>query len=130
MTEKSTDRRALEWAFGDDTGLSSKAIAMHMLGVKPSDRWGYGYPSDGGDLGRCVRLLDAIPEWRERIPEMAAHSPAWAALVAHWDELVSMYRSNDKRLYERMKAVLRGPESRDKNLVQMGDGVSIRFGGK
>lgn len=126
MTDKSIERRAAEWALSDDTGASSKTIARHMMGMDKS----YSYPSDGGDLGRCIRLLDAIPEWRERLPEMAQHSEAWAALVEHWAELEAMHRAGDKRLYDRMKAVLAGPEKRDLNLVKLGNGVSMRFGGR
>lgn len=128
MTEKTIDRRAAEWALSGDTGVSSESIAKHMMGL-PGGTWGYGYPSDGSDLGRCIRLLDAIPEWRERLPEMARHSEAWAELVKHWDELETMHRDDDKRLYGRMKAMLAGPEGRDRNLVKLGNGVSLRFGG-
>lgn len=122
--EKSIERRAAEWALGESTGASSKAIARHMMGLP--DKW-MSYPSDGGDLGRCIGLLDAVPEWRARLPEMSAYSPAWAALVKHWDELETKRRAGVD-VYDRMKEILRKPESSDKNLIKLGDGVSIRFG--
>jgi len=75
---------ALEWALGDDTGISSKAIMNMMLGRKV-DAWTY--PSDPADLGRCIRLLLLIPAWRPRIGEMAAVDRVWARLVAAWDKL-------------------------------------------
>jgi len=78
-------KAALEWIVGDDTGLSSKALWAKMMGVESKHY--YNYPHDGGDFGRCDRLLDAVPEWRARLPEMAECSPQWAALVARWEEI-------------------------------------------
>jgi hypothetical protein len=85
--------RAASWLHGHDTGLSSEAIFHYMtLGVLG------GYtPADGGDLGRCVRLLDSFPEWNKRMPEMARVSDDWAALVPLWDGLVAAYREDIER---------------------------------
>lgn len=127
MKNDSIEKRAALWALGDDTGSSSKAIARHMLGGDDSGRHA-SYPSDGNDLGRCIRLLDAFPEWRARMPEMAEKSPAWAGLVAAWDELEAMYRRNDTGLYQRMKDILDGPEAADPNHIRLGPGMSIRIG--
>lgn len=72
-----------KWINGYDTGLSSKAIFLYMtLGIK-----GGATPSDPSDFGRCLRLLEAFPEWKARLPEMASVSEEWAALVLHWAEL-------------------------------------------
>jgi hypothetical protein len=84
------ERRALKWFASDDTGASSKSIANHMLGIKQEDVFGASAPCDGGDLGRCLRLLTLIPEWEPRIPEMAALSHEWAALAPHWQELKTL----------------------------------------
>lgn len=61
--------RALFWALSDDTGISSEAIACHMLDY-PMNRLNLP-PSDAGDRGRCIRLLELIPEWIPRLPELA-----------------------------------------------------------
>lgn len=82
----SIEARALKWAIGGDTGSSSKALCAHMSGNEPEDRF-RDYPSDPADLGRCLRLLGAIPEWKPRIPEMAAYGTGWAGLVKRWDEI-------------------------------------------
>lgn len=65
---KSIEYRTLIWLLSDDTGVSSKAIARHMaLGHD----MGYSSPpSDSSDRGRCIRLLELIPEWINRLGEM------------------------------------------------------------
>lgn len=67
---KSIYYRALFWALSDDTGKSSKAIAKHMLGY-PGD-WS-APPSDADDRGRCIRLLELVPEWIEPLSEMVRY---------------------------------------------------------
>ena len=67
-TEKLEDR-LIKWLLGDDTGASSKAICKFMLGIP--DEWNYSPPMDSGDRGRCIRLLNLIPEWWDRLDEMA-----------------------------------------------------------
>lgn len=88
---KSVMDRALRWAIGNDTGASSKAIAGHMTGNRPSS--GYPPPWDPSDFGRCMRLVAAIPEWRPRLPEMAKRSPEWAGIVKHWDRIEQCMRA-------------------------------------
>lgn len=69
---ESVEQRALFWAMSDDTGVSSEALANHMLGYP--DRHSYSSPpSDSGDRGRCIRLLELIPEWIARLPEMVKY---------------------------------------------------------
>ena len=60
-------KRANAWLLGDDTGMSSKMLAAHMLGLKPVRNTP---PADASDRGRCIRLLEIIPEWIERLDEM------------------------------------------------------------
>lgn len=68
---KTTYHRALFWLLSGDTGISSEAIARHMLDY-PSGRLGLP-PSDVGDRGRCIRLLELIPEWIPRLNEMVQY---------------------------------------------------------
>lgn len=62
--------RALTWLMGDDTGISSKALCAHMLGVTNNRM---DPPSDAADRGRCIRLLQLIPEWQPRLMEMGQY---------------------------------------------------------
>lgn len=76
-------KEVIKWFGGKDTGLSSEAIAMHMV---TGDCNG-SYPHDPADLGRCLRLLRLFPEWKERIPEMAKYGPVWVEYAKNWADM-------------------------------------------
>lgn len=87
----------MNWLMSYDTGLSSRTIVAVMeedraLAAALLGSWGVWYPHDPADLGRCIRLLDIAPEYRERLSEMGHVSQVWAELVNHWEELESLYR--------------------------------------
>lgn len=90
---------ALAWLIGRDTGVSSKTLFAALAGVadraRPSCH--YDVPYDADDFGRCVRLLEAVPAWRPRLPEVAEMFPAWRPLVRDWDALTEAYNIHDRR---------------------------------
>lgn len=65
---KSIEWRALRWALSGDTGSSSETLCNFMLGFKAKRATP---PSDASDRGRCIRLLQLIPEWIDELPELA-----------------------------------------------------------
>lgn len=81
------DERSRGWRKGYDTGLSSVTVWSHMTGLKS---FKVDHPLDPSDLGRIVRLLELIPEWKPRVHELAALSPEWKALVGRWDDITSL----------------------------------------
>lgn len=83
------EQRAVAWLRDGRVGMSSRAIHDHMLGLKAKE--GYSHPHDPDDLNRCLLLLELIPEWKPRMPEMAQRSSAWAGLIANWDQIVSSF---------------------------------------
>jgi hypothetical protein len=87
-----------EWLLSGDTGVSSLTIFHVMTGTittpTRSSLRGIDAPRDSDDFGRCYRLLKAFPEWRERLPEIAAMVPKWTPLVERWDELESMFETD------------------------------------
>lgn len=97
-----------EWAAGRDTGTSSLTI-YHVMTGNPSHHHGYDTPSDPSDFGRCYRLLKLFPQWKPRMPEVAAKFPKWKRLVAEWDELEKMYEAailpdgDGYAMFDRMK---------------------------
>lgn len=62
-------QRALFWALSGDTGVSSETLARHMLGYRIEGKF-ESPPSDADDRGRCIRLLELVPEWIPRLPEL------------------------------------------------------------
>lgn len=132
------DKRLAEWLSGRDTGVSSKAIAMFLgAGVKP-EMWST--PSDPSDLGRCLRLLEKIPEFKERFAEMVEAGGFWPTFVERWSEMeqsmadeVGIDWSEGKsapKTYELMRAVELQARTRvkDHGVIDLGNGVSMRFG--
>jgi hypothetical protein len=105
--------RSRGWRKGVDTGLSSVTVWAHMMGLKDFD---VDYPLDPADLGRILRLLELIPEWKPRVSELAALSPEWRALAGRWDEITSLMDSEvgffgekgnrARRTYRLMRQVL------------------------
>lgn len=96
------------WRKTDQVGRSSDFMAAKLGNAGIRD---YGHPHDPSDFGRCLTLLDAAPELRETLPEMATESDEWAALVANWDELEALWNEESPsgkapKLYERMQELL------------------------
>ena len=85
----------LSWAVWGEVGISSATIWSVMTGSPMPYRGGQrpDRPHDPDDLCRCVKLLDAFPSWRLRLPEVAAAYSEWTELVARWDELERSLRA-------------------------------------
>lgn len=78
---------AVKWLANGRRGTSSNTIFTVLTGVDALKGWGADNPHDPDDLDRCLALLEAVPELRPKLPLMAQVSPAWAALIAHWDQI-------------------------------------------
>lgn len=97
------------WLKCDHTGVSSEFMAGVLSGRFMRTP---GYPHDPADFSRCLGLLDACPELRNSILQLAKHGPQWAALVANWCELESLFRDERPsgaapRLMARMSELLK-----------------------
>lgn len=120
----SINRKVLEWALTEDTGLSSIAMAAHLMGMASDGS----YPLDGSDLGRCLKLLEKAPELRERLYEMAGLNQYWAALVARWDELERVARESPMDVYQLLRDIYQPIRCRELSLENLPSIVSVRFG--
>jgi hypothetical protein len=80
------------WLNSDDVGLSSRYMAAVLSGRFFAENH---YPRDADDFGRCVRLLDAVPGFRDRLPEMHEHGAEWSRLVRYWNKAEDRYREGD-----------------------------------
>lgn len=94
-----------EWFNGLDTGLSSLTLAAAFGGRDAAiyargacSSFGFRAPSDTGDVGRCVRLLDLAAangeDWRSRLGEVVSVCPEWAPLAPRWAEIEAAYRDD------------------------------------
>lgn len=110
------EQRAIMWATFGEQGISSSTIfavmteAIQYEDVFPRDWARFNVPHDPSDFRRCYLLLKLIPEWRERLEEMADDFPKWRPFVDSWDKMTALYeqeRENPKgrcpKLYELMK---------------------------
>lgn len=84
------------WWRGVDVGSSSAAIfavlsSYDQLRKEAAALSRKSHPHDADDLGRCLRLIQAFPGWRDRLPEVAAAYPdtPWPAIIAKWDVLAA-----------------------------------------
>lgn len=105
-----------DWLLSGDTGISSETIFRVMVGSTAPVAWGKAdIPYDPSDFGRCYRLLQLFPEWRNRLPEVANRFPDWEPFVKEWDSLTALYEEElaegtgkAPRLYEKMLEIRNG----------------------
>lgn len=81
-----------QWWLGVDVGLSSAAIFAVFSSLHQSDAANFSngaVPLDSADFGRCMRLIEKFPEWRDHLNKVADAYPEtkWPSIVARWDEL-------------------------------------------
>ena len=89
------------WLSNWDKGISSMTMAVAILppdSTVPSSCRPYvaanaGIPHDADDFGRCIRLLDAIPEFRDDLHKVSEKYSEWEPIIDHWNELEELYRS-------------------------------------
>lgn len=96
------------WLASDDVGLSSKYMASVLSGQFYASN---NHPRDPADLGRCIRLLIAVPELASQLHEMKACSPQWSAVIDNWDKWKELYEAGEgKELYQEMKSAYKSIE--------------------
>lgn len=82
-----------EWLASDDVGTSSRYMitVLASLGFPMPDG---ATPSDGDDLGRCIRMVDACGLESEiyRLEEMGDD---WCRIARNWSSLKEWYADSD-----------------------------------
>lgn len=90
------------WLSSDDTGASSCFMAQILSGLMQPNQHG-DYPRDADDLGRCIRLLEAVPELVDRLERLKQCGPFWHLVVTNWCHWESLYRAEQfAELYDEM----------------------------
>lgn len=85
--------KQLNWAMGDDKGLSSETIFAVMTGVNYNRSM---TPSDPSDFGRCYRLLQKFPQWKKRLHEVSYRYSSWKPFVENWSKLEELWEEEAK----------------------------------
>ncbi|MEY0887865.1 hypothetical protein AB7198_03805 [Providencia rettgeri] len=99
------------WLASDDVGVSSRYMASVLSGQFSAPNH---YPWDGADLGRCIRLLVAVPELASQLHGMKACSPQWSAVIDNWDKWKELYEAGEgKELYQEMKSAYKSIEANE-----------------
>lgn len=85
-------KKLAKWIDGN-VGISSEAIFMYMTqGSKPRT---FDAPSDASDRNRCIILLNAIPEWWDRLKEIEDLNLKGTCnnkIVFPWNEQIPLIR--------------------------------------
>lgn len=78
----------MNWLASHDTGVSSKTMFSAITGV-PTDACDI--PYDIADVGRCVRMLRALPDLRPQIEKVMIKHKEWMPFIDCWKELERRY---------------------------------------
>ena len=90
------------WLASDDVGMSSKFMASVLSGQFQAE---FAIPYDPADFGRCVRMIQAVPELQQHFDKMLEHGPMWKAVVGNWAQWSKMLEDEQyEQLYEIMRA--------------------------
>lgn len=107
------EERVISWLLSGDTGNSAKTIVKYFLQAcndiyfRSNSMFPYKIskittpavpicPSDFDDFERCYKLLEIIPEWKEKIHNIAKLSPQWETLIDNWDAIEKRYLEREK----------------------------------
>lgn len=85
-------------------GASSETMFNYFMG---NDVPWPDHPYDSGDFARCYGLLEAVPEWKERIDELSSLSPEWKSLVSEWQLLVVMHENNHSMISDKIRSLIK-----------------------
>jgi len=110
--KRSNAKEVVRWLLNGDVGSSSETIVAAYYDMPI--RRGISYPHDGGDLGRCIKLLNQIPMLERGLPRLAELDPHWKALYVNWESLKAAY-------YLEVGANKSGDKSHDKVYDMMQD---------
>lgn len=89
-----TDGMGLDaWLESDDTGLSSKYMAYVLAPEAPYSE--YAHPYDPADFIRCEKLLQAVPELKDKLHNMAECSGEWSGLIRDWQVISELIEKDD-----------------------------------
>ena len=96
---KNIEEKAMWWIENGHIGMSSKTMWLCLMNQNVKNAY---HPYDPDDFSRCYKLLEAVPEWKEKhhLIKLKSLSTAWSNLVDNWDKLTEMFEENRKNNWE------------------------------
>lgn len=101
---KDTEEKAYWWMANGERGMSSEAMWRCFMNDRNG---GNSHPHDPDDFKRCYKLLECVPEWKEKhnLRKLKRLSQQWSNLVDNWDKLTEMYEENVKTNWKEYKRI-------------------------
>lgn len=88
---------ALNWLKNGEKGVSSETMFGAITGIEIQSRGSH--PHDPDDFKRCMKLINAIPEWNNELHKVAALSDTWKNIIDNWETLCLMMEDTLKEWY-------------------------------
>ena len=97
---------ALQWKFGTDTGAYSKEAILHACcpqyrgNFDPAYDHHRGYtPLDSSDFGRCLRLVEKVPEVEVNLHQVGVAFPWWTPFLGErWAVMRDLYQKKEYKI--------------------------------
>ncbi len=99
---KSEREKAMWWIASGEHGMSSETMWNCFMNNKD---YPINHPYDPDDFKRCYKLLEAVPEWKERLYQLKPLSKEWSNLIDNWDKLTEMFEQNIKNNWTNYKEI-------------------------
>lgn len=118
LNENAINQKIINWFATGRTGLSSKCLAVTLVNRDSAKSVAKDYPRDPADFERCLLLLNAVPELRDRLSIMKSVSKEWSALIDQWEKVEATFKQETgfpslrwisaPQTYELMRKIYRG----------------------
>lgn len=109
---KTEEENCMWWMAYGEHGLSSKTIfnTLKPDSIRKLENSFDCPPSDSDDFRRCHLLIEAIPQFRDKLDQLRVISEVWNNLVENWDKITEMLleqieKKKSNGLYEFMKTL-------------------------
>ena len=101
--------------------VPARASSLYLASVLGGFVKQYAHPHDADDFGRCMRLLEAVPEFDLPLVEMRGKSPQWDALLDSWGAIRDRIAAEDfKTANEYIREALADAEKSAKDVANNG----------
>ena len=112
------EEKITAWLNSGKCGLSSHTMYLWFIDSKCSECdviHQKSHPRDYDDFGRCIGLLEYVPEWKDRLDVLRQISPIWNQLIDNWTNLSNMYEQEQYSEINKLIESIRFPTTNNGN---------------